>query len=73
MGWKDIQEEVIAKLTDEQAKWLKRNVKLKVDDLNKMSTKEIEECFHRKPHESQIQSDDEPKIVNIDNASLSGR
>ena len=52
MNWKDVQEEVIKNLREEQKVWLEDTVDLKAKDIKKMSTEELRKVFPGKPKES---------------------
>ncbi len=63
MGWEDVQEEVLKRLTPEQLGWLKKSVDLEVSDLREMSTKEIRKRFPGDPEGPEISTVDDARLI----------
>jgi len=53
MSLKELQKEVMDKLTEEQDKWLRGKVDLSAKDMKKMSSEELRKTFPGKPKESE--------------------
>lgn len=68
MGWQEIGHQILAKLTPEQQKWIKKNVDVEAGDLRKMSTEEIRKRFPGKPRDTE--EPDTPEFSTVDDARL---
>lgn len=64
MKWKDIQEEVIAGLNDDQRRWLREKADLEAGDVVKMSVEEVRRRFPGKPKPGDGPDDDPLSTVN---------
>ncbi len=64
MRWKEIEEEVIEELKEEQKSWLRRKVELETKDLHDMSTEEVRRIFPGKPKSSDDSEETELSTVN---------